>query len=100
MLPAWLRSLIDRCVPVWVRSFFSPRLHPVSYYRKRLDLLVFPAAAVNLYYFSFLFMVYRHKLVTRPDGSEFGYGPAYIQVLLLVLIVFSGYIAIRGSSVV
>lgn len=100
MLPAWLRSFIDRWVPAWLRSFVSPKLHDVSYYRKRLDLLVFPAGIVNLYYFYFLFLVYKRKLILPPEGQEFEYTAFYVQIGLLMLIFFGGYTAIRKSQVI
>jgi hypothetical protein len=70
-------------------------LYPVSYYRARFDLLVFPTIVITLYHLLFLFVVYRYRFIVDLPYPSFV--PMLFQFGAIQLMFFVGYVGIRRS---
>jgi hypothetical protein len=70
-----------------------------KYFRRRLDLLIFPSLLINIYYSAFLFISYRLPLFT---GLEQGRLITAIsaQVVLLILLPIIGYVVLIPRDLV
>jgi hypothetical protein len=61
-----------------------------EYFRRRLDLLIFPSFLINVYYALFLFISYRLPLFVGFEGSRL-ITAISSQAMLLILLPFIGY---------
>ena len=65
-----------------------------NYYRKRFDLLVFPAIVFNIYYSLFLFFVWSRQIFSESPYPQHFVLPITSQTMILVLIFITGYMGI------
>src|SRR2546426_974445 len=72
-------------------------IHSDKYFRRRLDLLIFPSVVINIYYSFFLFISYRFPLFVGVEQPRLMTAIS-AQMILLILLPFIGYSGLIGRD--